>query len=628
MAQPLPYERDFDFEGFQSSHPSTPLPGDKVNLELDQVAETFDQVLARIAILQRDDLQLANYSVGFDQLKPELRNGFSTPTVWTTGVIYPIGVSVYNGRKVYAALVAHTAGVFSIDLAAGNWYLLADFTAVTQVDQSAEDAAAAAIAAAAAANASAAAAQASNSAADSAAATAASAAVSATASAAAAAASAAIFPGTPVASNYLRQKTDASGLEYRTPSQVRSDIGAQASSANLTTLAGVAPGAIGLALLDDTTAAAARVTISAAADTAIQPTADNGVSQAATNASSSFNPGAFGGLFLSGKASNVLSLTKAGSDATTGPRFTLGVTHEVFGGHANGPDQERSAIWGLAYKTNWTTTTQTGEVDVASFQVRQGIKDDAGGVLIDAAKVFDTGGTGGLTAIELASARVNASAVETSKVRAVIGFQEGAGGALNANGASFYAEAETGAPTAGVAVVNYTGSFSYAFAAYTSRNPANQYFNVKYDGNVVVTWGSPTDNIQMRYVDASDLLVWRDETNTNNIASLTKSGQLSAFAGMRVANGSTLLTKAIKQTASLDFPNTLAQNSSALTVTVTGAAVGDLVVVSPDTTYASDKLIFAGRVTSANTVTVQMHNFGSAAVDPAAQNVVILVIGG
>ncbi|MBE0561840.1 MAG: hypothetical protein IH622_13640 [Ochrobactrum anthropi] len=151
MAQPLPYERDFDFAGFQSTHPSTPLPGDKVNLELDQVAETIDQIRERIRILQRDDLQLANQSVGWDQLKPELRNGFSTPTVWATGVDYAVGAAVYVGRKVYAALVAHKSVNFGVDLAAGKWYMLADFTAVTQVDQTAVEAAQQAIAAATAA---------------------------------------------------------------------------------------------------------------------------------------------------------------------------------------------------------------------------------------------------------------------------------------------------------------------------------------------------------------------------------------------------------------------------------------------------------------------------------------------
>lgn len=155
MAQPLPYERDFDFAGFQSTHPSTPLPGDKVNLELDQIAYTTDEIRERIRILQRDDLQLANQCVGWDQLKPELRNGFSTPTVWAVGVSYSLGAAVYVGRKVYAALVAHKSVNFGVDLAAGKWYLLADFTAVTQVDQTAVEAAQQAVAAATAANSSA-----------------------------------------------------------------------------------------------------------------------------------------------------------------------------------------------------------------------------------------------------------------------------------------------------------------------------------------------------------------------------------------------------------------------------------------------------------------------------------------
>lgn len=145
MTQPLPYERDFDFEDFQSSHPSTPLPGDKVNVEFDQVAATIDAVRARIADLQRDDREVHNKVIGFDQLKDELRKGFTTPTVWAAGTSYEIGASVYVGRKVYAALVAHTSGAnFNADNLTGKWYLLADFTAVTNVDQAAADAALAA----------------------------------------------------------------------------------------------------------------------------------------------------------------------------------------------------------------------------------------------------------------------------------------------------------------------------------------------------------------------------------------------------------------------------------------------------------------------------------------------------
>lgn len=144
MAQPLPYERDFDFEFFQSQHPVTPLPGDKVNLELDQVAETFDQVLDRIRRLQRDDLALANKSVGYDQLKDEVSLGFNPPTAWETGVAYVRSDSVFADNGFYRCLVSHTSGDFEADLAVGKWELVADFTSATTEAQAAQAAAEAA----------------------------------------------------------------------------------------------------------------------------------------------------------------------------------------------------------------------------------------------------------------------------------------------------------------------------------------------------------------------------------------------------------------------------------------------------------------------------------------------------
>jgi hypothetical protein len=149
MAQPLPYERDFDFESYQAGAPSTPLPGLRINQELDQVAATIDEVLARIAQLQDDDNRLKRLSVGFDQLAPEVRNGFTTPTVWATGVQYVRGASVYRNQRVYAAVSAHVSSAFATDLANGRWVLLADFTELTVVSQGVADNAAAAAAAAA-----------------------------------------------------------------------------------------------------------------------------------------------------------------------------------------------------------------------------------------------------------------------------------------------------------------------------------------------------------------------------------------------------------------------------------------------------------------------------------------------
>ncbi|MER9685901.1 hypothetical protein [Mesorhizobium sp. M0139] len=127
MTQPLPYERDYSFTGFQSGHPKTPLPGDKVDAELDAIASVMDEVLERIALIQRDDLALANKSVGYDQFKDEVSLGFEPPTVWVTAHVYAARDTVFHDTGFYRCLIAHTSGTFATDLSALDWELLADF---------------------------------------------------------------------------------------------------------------------------------------------------------------------------------------------------------------------------------------------------------------------------------------------------------------------------------------------------------------------------------------------------------------------------------------------------------------------------------------------------------------------
>lgn len=77
-------------------------------------------------------------------------------------------------------------------------------------------------------------------------------------------------------------------------------------------------------------------------------------------------------------------------------------------------------------------------------------------------------------------------------------------------------------------------------------------------------------------------------------------------------------------TATLDFGATAAQTQSALTVTVTGARVGDAVQVVPLADVSG--VIFAGVVTAANTVTVYAKNFSAGSVNPASQLYRIIVL--
>ena len=77
-------------------------------------------------------------------------------------------------------------------------------------------------------------------------------------------------------------------------------------------------------------------------------------------------------------------------------------------------------------------------------------------------------------------------------------------------------------------------------------------------------------------------------------------------------------------TAALDFGATAAQTQSALTVTVTGARVGDVVQVAPTTDVSG--VIFTGAVTAVNTVTVYAKNFSAGSVNPAAQTFRVIVL--
>jgi len=85
---------------------------------------------------------------------------------------------------------------------------------------------------------------------------------------------------------------------------------------------------------------------------------------------------------------------------------------------------------------------------------------------------------------------------------------------------------------------------------------------------------------------------------------------------------STALTLGGSATWDISSLGTLANGST--TLTVTGAAVGDEVVVSPSMPSAG--VIVAGDVTSANTVTLRAHNTSSGTIDPASTTFRVKVI--
>ncbi len=76
-------------------------------------------------------------------------------------------------------------------------------------------------------------------------------------------------------------------------------------------------------------------------------------------------------------------------------------------------------------------------------------------------------------------------------------------------------------------------------------------------------------------------------------------------------------TSPLRASASLDFASMATLTTNEQTITVTGAAVGDTVALAPPATVNAG-LIWCGRVSAANTVTIRMYNSTNATVDPAA----------
>jgi len=73
----------------------------------------------------------------------------------------------------------------------------------------------------------------------------------------------------------------------------------------------------------------------------------------------------------------------------------------------------------------------------------------------------------------------------------------------------------------------------------------------------------------------------------------------------------------ITDTATLDFPSISSNHSEELTMTVTGAATGDIVMLGAPSAIEFD-LTWCGYVSAADTVTVRLHNSSGGAVDPAS----------
>jgi hypothetical protein len=120
------------------------------------------------------------------------------------------------------------------------------------------------------------------------------------------------------------------------------------------------------------------------------------------------------------------------------------------------------------------------------------------------------------------------------------------------------------------------------------------------------------------------------QTNTpqpheeSTMALTTFSGPVRSLNGFITGDGSTL-TKLLSGSASLNFGSIAAASQANLTITVTGAAVGDEVALALPAAPAAG-IIFNAFVSAANTVTIRASNITLTAVDPDAATYGVIVI--
>jgi hypothetical protein len=133
-----------------------------------------------------------------------------------------------------------------------------------------------------------------------------------------------------------------------------------------------------------------------------------------------------------------------------------------------------------------------------------------------------------------------------------------------------------------------------------------------HDGTVSFNLGS----------DATSDIFYRDASGFFTRLPIGTNGQvLTVQAGVPAWT-----TDKIKTTAVLDFPSTGNLSSSVLNVTVTGAVIGEHVLVSKSDGSSSNGELYIGTVSATNTVSVRFQNVSGGTIDlpSATYNVTVI----
>jgi hypothetical protein len=127
MTYPAFASIDTSYTAFATGQGDNSFPGSSLDSDLAGLASNIDAVNGFLRGITRSDGEIANQSVGPEQLKPGLVLGIEPPTAWVTATAYLVGDTVFAELGYYLCAVDHTSGTFASDLSGGMWQGLIDF---------------------------------------------------------------------------------------------------------------------------------------------------------------------------------------------------------------------------------------------------------------------------------------------------------------------------------------------------------------------------------------------------------------------------------------------------------------------------------------------------------------------
>jgi len=160
------------------------------------------------------------------------------------------------------------------------------------------------------------------------------------------------------------------------------------------------------------------------------------------------------------------------------------------------------------------------------------------------------------------------------------------------------------------------GTITNNYAIYQESSVQKNYFA----GNVGIGQTTPTAILHLKSGTATAAPIRLTSSGATLLSSL-ESGAIEFNGTNLLFTPSTTrhtVNHGLTGSATLEFLSTNAQNSRDMTITVTGAAEGDVVSLGVPNAAVNANTSYSAWVSAANTVTVRFNNYSSGTVDPAS----------